>query len=36
MSEKMSKIIDDFRRNRYGNDTIDDFNTEKYKTQTYS
>ena len=36
MSENTIEIIDDFRRNRYGNDTIDDFNTEKYKTQTYS
>ena len=29
MSEDTIKIIDDFRRNRYGNDTIDDFNNEK-------
>jgi hypothetical protein len=29
MSENTIKIIDDFRRKRYGDDTIDDFNNEK-------
>jgi len=29
MSENTIKIRDDFRRNRYGNDTIDDFNNKK-------
>jgi hypothetical protein len=29
MSEEMIEKIDGFRRNRYGNDTIDDFNTKK-------
>ena len=36
MSENTIKIRDGFRRNRYGNDTIDEFNNEKNKTQTYS